>query len=148
MVKTVAEINKKIRDGTAVVLTAGEFKKKVRDGERLSPDDIDVVTCGTCGVMSGTMAILSVPVAEPGTFRRADSITLNGVPAFPGPCPNEGLGQVDLVVYGTSHASNSYGGGNLFRDIASAEKEIEVQTEAGGKTLNARFTATNFIMPG
>ena len=135
MVKTVGEINKKIRDGKAVVLTAEEFKKKVRDGERLSPDDIDVVTCGTCGVMSGTMAIMTVPVAEQGAFRRADSITLNGVPAFPGPCPNEGLGLVDLVVYGTSHASRSYGGGNLFRDIASAEKEIEVHADAGGKNF-------------
>ena len=135
MVKTVEEINKKIMDGTAIVLTAEEFKKKVRDGERLSPEDIDVVTCGTCGVMSGTMAILTVPVAEPGAFRRAESITLNGVPAFPGPCPNEGLGLVDLVVYGTSHASRSYGGGNLFRDIASGKKEIEAYTETGGKNF-------------
>jgi len=134
MIKTVEEINKKIKSGKAVVLTAKEFKENVREGEKLSPDDIDVVTCGTCGVMSGTMAVMTVPVAEPGVFRRAESITLNGVPAFPGPCPNEGLGLVDLVVYGTSQASPSYGGGNLFRDIAD-EKEIEVSTMAEGKTL-------------
>ncbi|MBN1432230.1 MAG: methanogenesis marker 16 metalloprotein [Methanomicrobiaceae archaeon] len=136
MVKTVDEINQKIREGNTVVFTAQEFKKKIRDGEILTPEDVDVVTCGTCGVMSGTMAILSVTVAEPGAFRRADSISLNGVPAFPGPCPNEGLGLVDLVVYGTSHASSSYGGGNLFRDLAD-EKEIEVVAESGGKTFEA-----------
>ena len=134
MIKTIEEINKKIREGKVVVLTAKEFKKKIRHGERLSPKDIDVVTCGTCGVMSGTMAVLTVPVAEPGAFRRAESVTLNGVPAFPGPCPNEGLGLVDLVVYGTSHASSSYCGGNLFRDIAG-KKRIEVSAQAGGKTF-------------
>ena len=134
MVKTVEEINRKIKSGNAVVLTAKEFKEKIRTGEKLSPDDIDVVTCGTCGVMSGTMAVLTVPVAEPGVFRRAESITLNGVPAYPGPCPNESLGLVDLVVYGTSHASPSYGGGNLFRDIVD-EKEIEVSAIAEGKTF-------------
>jgi len=138
MIKTVNEINTKIREGDAVVINAEELKTRLRDGETVSPGDVDVVTCGTCGVMSGTMAILTVPVAEPGAFRRADSITLNGVPAFPGPCPNEGLGLVDLVVYGTSHASPAYGGGNLFRDLAD-EKEIEVVAEAGGKTFEAEI---------
>lgn len=137
MVKTVEWINEKIMTGTAVVLTAEEFKQRIRDGERLLPGDIDVVTCGTCGIMSGTMAVLTVPVAEPGAFRRAESVTLNGVPAFPGPCPNEGLGIVDLVVYGTSHASPEYGGGNLFRDIAAVEKEIEVRAEAGGRIFES-----------
>lgn len=136
MVKTIEEINTRIREGNAIVLTAQEFKKRIREGERLSPEDVDVVTCGTCGVMSGTMAILTIPVAEQGAFRRADSITLNGVPAFPGPCPNESLGLVDLVVYGTSHASRSYGGGNLFRDLAD-EKEIEVVAEAEGRAFEA-----------
>ncbi len=136
MVKTVDEINKKIREGKAAVLTAEEFKAKLREGERISADEVDVVTCGTCGVMSGTMAVLTVPVADPGSFRRAESVTLNGVPAFPGPCPNEGLGLVDLVVYGTSHASRSYGGGNLFRDLVD-EKEIEVVAEAEGKIFEA-----------
>lgn len=136
MVKTIEDINGKIKDGTASVLTAPEFKRLVRDGEAISPGDVDVVTCGTCGVMSGTMAALCIPVTGPGEFLRADSVTLNGVPAFPGPCPNESLGIVDLVVFGTSAASPSYGGGRLFRDIVAGE-EIEVVVTACEKEFES-----------
>ena len=123
------EIRNRIKQGTAVVLTATEFKKRVQNHEEY--DDVDVVTCGTCGVMSGTYAVLSVPVAKPGTFLRADTVTLNGVPAVPGPCPNERLGLVDLIVYGTAHTSGQYGGGHLFHDII-ADKEIHIEVTAGG----------------
>lgn len=128
------EIRERIRKGTAVILTATEFKKRLE--EREPYDDVDVVTCGTCGVMSGTYAVLSVPVAKPGTFLRADTVTLNGVPATPGPCPNERLGLVDLIVYGTAHASGRYGGGHLFQDII-ADKDIHVEVTAGGASFSA-----------
>lgn len=128
------EIRDRIRDGNAVVLTASELKERIAGGE--SPGAVDVVTCGTCGVMSGTYAVLSVPVAPPGTFLRADRITLNGVPAIPGPCPNERLGLVDLIVYGTAHASDTYGGGHLFQDII-ANKSIQVNVTAGGEEYQA-----------
>ncbi|WOF16937.1 methanogenesis marker 16 metalloprotein [Methanoplanus sp. FWC-SCC4] len=131
--KTIADINNKIKSGKAVVYTASEFKELVRENKTPSAEEVDVVTCGTCGIMSGTFAVMTVPVGEPGAFRRAESITLNGVPAFPGPCPNEGLGTVDLIVYGTSHADESYGGGHLLRDIVE-EKEIEVVAVSEGKT--------------
>jgi len=131
------EIRERIRNKCAVVLTASEFKKQVDERE---PDkllrDVDVVTCGTCGVMSGTYAVLSVPVSPPGTFLRADTVTLNGVPAIPGPCPNERLGLVDLIVYGTAHASPTYGGGHLFRDII-ADQELHVEVTAEGKKYQA-----------
>ncbi|HWQ63434.1 MAG TPA: methanogenesis marker 16 metalloprotein [Methanospirillum sp.] len=131
------EICERIRNKSAIVLTASEFKKQISDR---GPDElikeVDVVTCGTCGVMSGTYAVLSVPVASPGSFLRADTVTLNGVPAIPGPCPNERLGLVDLIVYGTAHASSSYGGGHLFRDII-ANHEIHVDVTAGGKDFQA-----------
>ncbi|MDD1730143.1 MAG: methanogenesis marker 16 metalloprotein, partial [Methanospirillum sp.] len=118
------EIRDRIRKGTAVVLTASEFKTRITEGESLQ--DVDIVTCGTCGVMSGTYAVLSVPVAPPGTFLRADTVSLNDVPAIPGPCPNERLGLVDLIVYGTTHASPRYGGGHLFQDII-ADRDIHVE---------------------
>ena len=81
-------VQKKIDSRRAKVYTASEFKDMVRRRDP-SSREADVVTCGTFGVMSGTMAILCVPVAEAGTFKRADTITLNGVPATVGPCPNE-----------------------------------------------------------
>ena len=129
--KTVEEINKKIAHGSAVVYTAAELKKLIADGETITAADVDVVTTGTFGVMSGTMAVLHIPVAPPGTFRQAETVRLNGVPAIPGPCPNEGLGSVDVMVYGTSHASHTYGGGHLFRDLVEGN-EVCVEVESGG----------------
>ena len=141
--KTVAEIDEKIRNGSAVVYTAAEFKRLIREGAEVSAADVDVVTTGTCGVMSGTAAILSVPAAEPRTFERAERARLNGVPCMPGPCPNERLGLVDLIVSGTAHAGAGYGGGHLFRDIV-AGREIEVGVEAADRTVEARVTIDDF----
>lgn len=137
--KTIAGIEERIRDGSAVVLTAAELKRRIREGESLTPEDVDVVTCGTCGVMSGTTAVLSVPVAPPGTFFRADTVSLNGVPAFPGPCPNERLGLVDMVVYGTSYSGQRYGGGHLIADLA-AGKDVDVRVTAGGREISRTVT--------
>ena len=66
------EIRGRIDAREARVYTASEFKELVRAGRRPGLDEVDVVTCGTMGVMSGTMAIMSVPVADPGTFKRAE----------------------------------------------------------------------------
>jgi uncharacterized protein (DUF39 family) len=59
MTKTLGEINGKIRNGSAVVMTAAELKQKNRDDEKLTACDVDVVTTGTFSVMSGTYAVLS-----------------------------------------------------------------------------------------
>ena len=137
-IRTIEEINKKIENGNATVLTAEEISNLVNDGETPKAGDVDVVTTGTCGIMSGTAAVLHVPVSDPGAFKKAKSISLNGIPGFPGPCPNEWLGSVDLVIYGTSHSTEDekYGGGFLFKDIV-AGNDIEVQVESiDGKTFN------------
>jgi len=132
--KTMQDVRERLGRGEATVWTAMEMKERVRTGDIPTADEVDVITTGTFGIMSGTMAVMTVPVAEPGAFSRADAVTLNGVPAFPGPCPNERLGTVDLVVYGTAAASRTYGGGHLFRDLVDG-KEVEVVAEAGEKTF-------------
>jgi putative methanogenesis marker 16 metalloprotein len=128
---TIEKINQKIINGEAKVLTAEEVKKLADDGETPSADEIDVVTTGTCGIMSGTAALLHLTAGEPGSFKKAKKIYLNGVPGFPGPCPNEWLGSVDLMIYGTAHSVNDheYGGGFLFKDMV-AGKEIEIEVES------------------
>ncbi|MDR3290743.1 MAG: methanogenesis marker 16 metalloprotein [Methanobrevibacter sp.] len=131
MTRTIEEINKKIADGKANIFTAEEIKKSIRNEEELSFEDVDVVTTGTCGIMSGTAAIFHVEVTDPGVFQKAKKVYLNGVPAFPGPCPNELLGSVDIIVYGTEHSvkNHQYGGGFLFKDILNGEK-IDLEVEA------------------
>ncbi|MCK9580081.1 MAG: methanogenesis marker 16 metalloprotein [Methanoregula sp.] len=139
MTKTIDDINKKIAQGTAVVFTAAEFKRRIADGEMITAADVDVVTTGTFGVMSGTFAVMHILVAPPGSFRQAENVWLNGVPAIPGPCPNEGLGSVDLIVYGTSQAGRTYGGGHLFRDLVEG-KEVNVEVESAGKRFSRMVT--------
>jgi putative methanogenesis marker 16 metalloprotein len=140
-VKSLETIRKRIRDRKAVVMTAMELKSRLAGGEPIGARDVDVVTCGTCGVMSGTYAILSVPVAPPGSFLRADRVTLNGVPCIPGPCPNERLGQVDLMFFGTAHATGRYGGGHLIGDLI-AGKTVEVEVTAGQRCYHASVDIT------
>ncbi len=126
--RTIAEITAKQERGDAVVMTAEELCNSVRDGKEIGFEDVDVVTSATCSVMSGTYAVLSFKVAERDEFERAASVFLNGVPAFVGPCPNERLGIIDAIVYGTSRRDEKYGGGQLFRDMV-AQEEIEVVVE-------------------
>ncbi len=135
-IRSLEEINQKIKNGDATVLTAEEVSKLVREGNAPKAEDVDVVTTGTCGIMSGTAAILHVPVTEPGVFKKAKKVLLNGVPCFPGPCPNEWLGSVDMMVYGTAHSiyDDRYGGGSLFKDIVSG-KEIEVEVESTDENI-------------
>jgi putative methanogenesis marker 16 metalloprotein len=141
--KTVADINARLQRGDAVVLTAQEFKANIRRGKVYTLDDVDVVTTATHGIMSGTAAAFSVPVADRGVFGRARAAWINGVPGAPGPTPNERLGYVDLIVYGTTGSRDrphTYGGGHLFRDLVERKPvTIEVLTDTG-QTITRQFT--------
>ncbi|MGC9517570.1 MAG: methanogenesis marker 16 metalloprotein [Methanomicrobiales archaeon] len=141
-IRSIEEINHKISKGEATVLTAEEVSNLVSEGHPPKADEIDVVTTGTCGIMSGTAAIFHINVSEPGQFKKTDKILLNGVPGYPGPCPNEWLGSVDLIVYGTSHSiyDSQYGGGFLFKDII-AGKDVHIELKSiEGKSFE---TTTN-----
>ncbi|HNR58982.1 MAG TPA: homocysteine biosynthesis protein, partial [Methanothrix sp.] len=132
MARSFSEIGAKVARGDAIVLTAQEVGEALADGGRLAPEEVDVVTCATRAVMSGTYAVLSFPAASPGSFVRAKGARLNGVPALVGPCPNERLGHLDLIVFGTaeSREDSRYGGGHLFRDLVEGEDvRVEVDVE-------------------
>jgi putative methanogenesis marker 16 metalloprotein len=134
MTRTIAEINRRIKRQDAVVLTSQEVCDIVKDGGELILKDVDVVTTATRAIMSGTYAVLSFPMAEPGTFVRAEKAWINGVPACTGPCPNERLGIIDLMVYGTSASRDrpDYGGGHLFRELVEGKiVQVEVETPRG-----------------
>lgn len=139
MVRSYSEILERIERGQAVVMTSQEVCELVAKGEKASLEDVDVVTTATRAVMSGTYAVFSFPVAGPGTFLRAKKVWMNGIAAQVGPCPNENLGVLDLVVFGTAHSRDrsGYGGGHLFRDLVE-RKPVQVEVEAdSGKSLQA-----------
>lgn len=118
-----SEIKRKLDLGEAVVLTAEEIKKcNMREAS-----EVDVVTTGTRGLMSGTYAVLSIPLKN-SKFSRIEKLWLNGITAHPGPCPNENLNIIETMVFGTSF-KGSYGAGNLFRDMLEG-KPIHIKAIA------------------
>ena len=124
-IATHSEILNKVERGEAVVMTAEEVSRLVESGDKSRLEEVDVVTTATRAVMSGTYAIFSFPVARPASFLRAKRVWINGISAQVGPCPNENLGVLDLVVFGTAHSRDrpNYGGGHLFRDLVEKKKD-------------------------
>jgi putative methanogenesis marker 16 metalloprotein len=134
MVGSYSDILKKVIQGEAVVITAKEVAELVLSGESSRLSEVDVVTTATRAVMSGTYAVLSFPVAKPASFLRAKRVWINGIAAQVGPCPNENLGILDLIVLGTAHSQDrqNYGGGHLFRDLVERKKvHVDVETDDG-----------------
>lgn len=140
--KTLSEIQTRIDAGEGVILTAREVGDLVRAGQVPGVEDIDVVTTATSALMSGTYAVLSFKVAEPDTFTTAKKVWLNSVPAQVGPCPNERIGILDLIVLGTAQSRDNpkYGGGHLFRDLVRGKTiQVDIETD-DGRLLQAGTT--------
>jgi putative methanogenesis marker 16 metalloprotein len=147
MRRTVQEINDKIDRGEALVLTVREVEELLCSGHRNEVRQVDVVTTGTMGIMSGTYALLSFPICETGVHRKFRSARVNGVPASVGPCPNESLGIVDLMVFGTEESEDRprYGGSSLFRELV-AGKEVAVEAVAkDGRTVERTLTIDDML---
>ena len=106
--KTYAEINEKIKKGTAVVLTAEEVSEL---SKTLSPKEIaekvDVVTTATFGAMCSSGAFLNFGHSNPPI--RMEKIELNGVRV------SGGLAAVDTYVGATdcNPSSPAYGGAHI-----------------------------------
>lgn len=134
--RKLSDIRKKIEEGTAVVLTVQELINQIRDDDVIKFEDIDIVTTATKGLMSGIMGIFSFRLSPPKTLRKFIEITINGIPSFPGPCPNEYLGIADLIVYGTAQSKTieDYCGGSLFRDIVEG-KSVETIAKSSEREI-------------
>ncbi len=123
--KTYAEINEKIKNGKAVVLTAEEVSEL---SKTLSPKEIaekvDVVTTATFGAMCSSGAFLNFGHATPPI--RMEKIELNGVRV------SGGLAAVDTYVGATdcNPASPAYGGAHIIEDLVNGKK---ITLEAWGK---------------
>ena len=125
MAKTYAEINDKIKKGTAVVLTAEEVSELANT---LSPKEIaekvDVVTTATFGAMCSSGAFLNFGHTTPPI--RMEKIELNGVRV------SGGLAAVDTYVGATdcNPENPSYGGAHIIEDLVAGK---EITLEAWGK---------------
>ncbi|MHB8781694.1 MAG: homocysteine biosynthesis protein [Candidatus Geothermincolia bacterium] len=135
MAKTIAEINNRIREGKAVVVTAEEVIEISRTrGTEEAADYVDVVTTGTFGPMCSSGAVLNLGHSKPRI--KIQSARINRVPVF---C---GLAAVDVYVGATESSVNDplnevypgefrYGGGHLIEDLV-AGKTVRLEAEAYG----------------
>ena len=124
--KTIPEINERIRDGSACVLTAEEMTDYIREhGAGKAVQEVDVVTTGTFGAMCSSGVFLNFGHSDPPI--RMQRVYLNDVEAY------AGIASVDAYLGATqpSGSDESYGGGHVIEDLI-AGREIDVHAESSG----------------
>ncbi len=124
-IKSYEEINRKLKSGEAVVLTAEEVSRMALEA---TPEEIvekvDVVTTATFGAMCSSGAIINFGHANPPI--RMEKIRLNGVPCY------EGLAAVDSYIGATACDPDNptYGGAHVIQDLLEGK---DIVLEAWGK---------------
>jgi uncharacterized protein (DUF39 family) len=133
--RTIQDINKRIKEGKAVVITAdqmGDLVKRV--GPEKAAREIDVVTTGTFSPMCSSGAFINFGHTKPTT--KAAKVWLNKVPAY------AGLAAVDVYIGATEPTEDDplnrvhpgqfkYGGGHVIHDLV-AGKKVELAATAYG----------------
>jgi uncharacterized protein (DUF39 family)/predicted transcriptional regulator len=126
-IRTIEEINEKIKQGSVVAVTAEEMRMIVEEkGPEKAAEEVDVVTTGTFGAMCSSGAFLNFGHSDPPI--KMDKITLNGVEAY------HGNAAVDCYIGATRMDPKrpfEYGGGHVIEDLVSG-KTIHVEAEAYG----------------
>ncbi|MBS7606759.1 MAG: homocysteine biosynthesis protein [Candidatus Bathyarchaeia archaeon] len=125
--RTIDEINEKIRRGDAVVLTAEEMIKLVESsGLEVAAKEVDVVTTGTFGAMCSSGVFLNFGHSDPPI--KMTRCWLNDVPVY------KGLAAVDGYLGATAMSETrgfEYGGGHVIEDLVSG-KEVVLRAESYG----------------
>jgi len=150
MAKTIKEINEKIKNGEAVVVTAEEIIGIVeKEGPGAAAKKVDVVTTGTFGPMCSSSAYLNVGHTKPKIKLGAGRVTLNGIPAY------TGFAAADVLIGATALADDDprnkifpgefkYGGGHVIEDLV-AGKDIRLDVFAYGTDCYPRKTLKSLI---
>jgi uncharacterized protein (DUF39 family) len=124
--KTIQDINRRIRSGDVVVMTAEEMIAIVKDnGAEAAAQQVDVVTTGTFAPMCSSGAFINFGHSKPGI--KASSVRFNGVPAY------AGLAAVDCYIGATEPVEDdplnkvhpgefNYGGGHVIQDLVAGRK--------------------------
>jgi len=146
--KSVEEINRKIKQGKAVVLTAEEVKQMARaEGVKAVAKKVDVVTTATFGAMCSSGVFMNFGHSTPPI--KMVKVWLNDVPCC------AGLAAVDAYLGATdvSERNPEYGGAHVIEDLIAGKsiklKAIgrgtdcyprrEIETYVNKKTINECF---------
>jgi uncharacterized protein (DUF39 family) len=133
--KTIEEINRRIKQGKVVVVTADEMTDIVkRKGAEKAAREVDVVTTGTFAPMCSSGAFINFGHAKPPI--KAAEVWLNNVLAY------AGMAAVDVYIGATQPADDDplnrvhpgqfkYGGGHVIHDLV-AGKKVRLRATAYG----------------
>ena len=135
--KTIAEINERIKKGQAVVFTAEEIIDVVKEeGLAKAAREVDVVTTGTFGPMCSSGAYINTGHTRPRIKLGGGKVWLNDVPAY------TGLAAVDILIGCTALPDDDprnrvypgefkYGGGHVIEELV-AGKDVRLVATAYG----------------
>ncbi len=138
--KTIEEINEKIKQGTAVVVTAEEMIGIVEEiGTKKAAQKVDVVTTGTFSPMCSSGAFINFGHSNPPI--RMTKVWLNDVMAY------AGIAAVDAYIGATELSESqgmAYGGAHVIEDFISG-KDIRLYAESYGTDCYPRKNITATI---
>ncbi len=148
--KTIEEINERIRKGKAIVVTAEEMIDLVKDkGTKVAAKQVDVVTTGTFGPMCSSGMFMNLGHSKPRIKIGGGHCTLNDVPCY------TGLAAVDVYVGATAMSDDDprnqvypgefkYGGGHVIEDFVGG-KNLKLVATAYGTDCYPRKKIETYI---
>lgn len=150
MSKSIAEINKKIKEGKAVVVTAKEMIDIVEEkGVKQAAHSVDVVTTGTFGPMCSSGMYINIGHAKPRMKLGGGKCYLNDVPAY------TGWAAIDILLGATALPEDDplnkvypgefkYGGAHVIEEFVSG-KDIKLTATAYGTDCYPRKDLETWI---
>jgi len=150
MAKTIEEINQKIREGKAVVVTAEEIINIAKEkGVKRAAEEVDVVTTGTFGPMCSSGAYFNIGHSKPRIKLGGGRAYLNDVPAY------TGFAAIDLYIGANALPDDdprnrihpgefNYGGGHVIEELV-AGKDIRLVAIAYGTDCYPRKRLETWI---
>ena len=135
--KTIAEINEKIKTGKAVIVNAEEIIDLVKEkGVKKAAEEVDVVTTGTFGPMCSSGAYFNIGHTKPRIKLGGGRAYFNDIPAY------TGFAAADLFLGANAIPDDdprnrihpgefNYGGGHVIEEMV-AGKEVRLVASAYG----------------
>ena len=150
MAKTIEEINEKIKQGKAVVVTAEEIIGIAREkGIKKAAQEVDVVTTGTFGPMCSSGAYLNIGHSKPRIKLGGGRAYLNDVPVY------TALAATDIFIGAAALPDDdprnkvhpgefNYGGGHVIEELVTG-KDIRLEATAYGTDCYPRKKLETWI---
>lgn len=150
MAKTIGEINEKIREGKAVVVTAEEIIDIAKQkGIKKAAQEVDVVTTGTFGPMCSSGAYFNIGHAKPRIKLGGGRVYLNDVLAY------AGLAAADIFIGSNALPDDdprnrvhpgefNYGGGHVIEELV-AGRDVRLVASAYGTDCYPRRRLETWI---